>query len=193
MGTTSIGRALSTSDDVIVGRVLSTRPAAFDGDTSTPEGVEVEVIKALKGDLRGSVFIATMSMCYRTFDASLFKPGETYVLPLDPPYDWGGGANAFSMVPTPATEPRGRWFELPACSHSALALVDGRLYTNEGSASGGLHLDYYMSLTMLERLLPLGLLNPIPTSVLVLIAVLAPIAILWFRRSRRRRAGLKPG
>lgn len=189
-GTASIGQALSNSEDVIVGRVLSTTPATFDGETSTPEGVEIEVVKALKGDLQGRIFVATMSMCYLTFDASHFKPGETYVLPLVPPYDWGGGADAISMLPTPSTEPQGRWFELPGCSHSALALIDGRLYTNE-AGRGGLHLVYYMSLTMLERLLPLGLLNRIPTGALVLFAVVVPIAILWRRRSQERRARME--
>jgi hypothetical protein len=185
-GTASIGEALSDSDDVIVGRVLSTKPATYDGESAAPEGVEIEVVKALKGDLRGNIFVATMSMCYLTFDASYFKPGETYVLPLDPPFDWGGEADAISAGPTPHTEPKDRWFELPGCSHSGLALIDGRLYTNEGSASG-VHLDYYMSLSTLELLLPLGVLRPIPISVVALLAVVVPIGILWRRRFRERR------
>ena len=77
LGTTSIGRALWNSQDVIVGRVLSTRPAAFHGETSTPEGLATEVVKAIKGDLQGSIFIATMSMCCWTLTrafSSLAKP-----------------------------------------------------------------------------------------------------------------------
>ena len=184
-GISSIGEALSDSDDVIVGRILSTNSLSFDGDTWTPEGVEIEVLKALKGDLRGTVFVATMSLCYQSFAARRFKAGETYVLPLTPPSDWGDDADAISILPTPSTEPKGRWFELPWCSHSGLALIDGRLYTNDDSADEA-RLDYYMGLNTLELLLPLGLLNPIVAGALVMLAVVILIAIFWRHRLRLR-------
>jgi hypothetical protein len=191
-GTATIGEALSNADNVIVGRVLSPDPAVFEGGASRPSGVEIEVVKALKGDLKGSIFVATAMMCYQTFDATYFKPGETYVLPLHPPWDWeGGGDVVVSVYPSPSTEPRGRWFMLPGCSHSALALIEGRLYTNDGWVGEGRHLKYYMSLSMLERLLPLGVLRPIPTPVLVLLAIVVPIGILWWRRVRERKARLE--
>lgn len=141
--------------------------------------MEIEVVKAIKGDLSGNIFVATNSMCYQTFNASDFKPGEIYVLPLDPPRDWGMGDDDTGYLPTRSTQPIGRWFELPGCSHSGLAMKGNHLYTTTG---------YYMNLGLLEFLLPLGLLRSISTWILVLMAIAVPIAILWFKRSRERRA-----
>jgi hypothetical protein len=171
---------------VIVGRVAMLRPAVHDGPGAVPGGVEIEVVRAIKGNLGGSVFIATASMCNQDIGAEDLVPGQTYVLPLQPPYDWGHGPDSISPLPTPATEPRGRWFELPACSETALLLKDGNLYSNEPSPFGGL--DYYMSLGMLERLLPLGVLYPVSRWVLAVMAIVIPLAILWLRRRRERKS-----
>ncbi|HEU4694783.1 MAG TPA: hypothetical protein VFS23_40730, partial [Vicinamibacterales bacterium] len=176
-GITGIGTALTRAETVVVGRVERRldRPDDLDHPDHPemeilpyPAPIVVKVILVLKGEVAKEMRISTDFMCFRSFNLEDMKPGETFVFPIS--------GTSKSVVGF-----------LPSCSHSALKLLDGELYTNEFIAGGGRRLDHYMSLALLRFLLPLGVLS---TTVQVLIAagLTLVIPMLITRRIRRRSA-----
>ena len=178
-GTTGIGTALTEAEIVVVGRVERRLDTSERPDFSRNGAIElayanpivVKVVRTLKGDVGDEIQISTDIMCYRSFDLEDMKPGETFVFPVSRTVESGLGL-------------------LPSCSHSALKLVDGELYTNELTADGGRRLAHYMSLTMMRLLLPLGLLDTAVQIVLAaVVLLLSPVLIT----ARVRRRSPSPG
>ncbi len=181
-GTTGIGTALTEAEIVVVGQVERRLDSSEEErpdfsrngaiEPAYPNPIVVRVVRTLKGDVGDEIRISTDFMCYRSFDVEDMKPGETFVFPVSRTTESGLGL-------------------LPSCSHSALKLVDGELYTNELTAAGGRRLAHYMSLTMMRLLLPLGLLD---TAVQIVLAaavlLLAPVLITWRVRRRTASAGM---
>jgi hypothetical protein len=134
--------------------------------------VAVKVVKELKGDVGDEILISTDLMCYRSFSVGDFAVGETFVFPIVHTTE-----NGLHI--------------LPSCSHSALKLVDGQLYTNELTAEGGRHLEVYMSLTLFRLLMPVGILDRrvqfAGATGLVLL-----VAMIVTSRVRRRNANEAP-
>ena len=122
MGTGSIGAAVTHADAVIVGRLLRRAPADYSHGSGAPEALIFEVSKTLKGDVNGPIYIPASAPCYHSFRTEDFKVDGTYVLPLYP-VDKAEPepVNEVSLDPDSRTEPIGRWFNLPGCSHSARA------------------------------------------------------------------------
>lgn len=177
-GTTDIGTALTRSDIVVVGQVVRRLEAGEVLDDASPDGyvvatsyphpIEVKVVKVLKGSADEKIQISTDFMCYRSFNVEDLKIGETYVFPIY--YEGNGGLHM-----------------LPSCSHSALKLVDRQLYTNELKEGGGRRLDPYMSLALLQVLLPLGVLD-VRGQIVVAASMTLLVSMFVARRARRRNA-----
>jgi len=169
-GIQGIGEALTRADAVIVARVLRQLPSNYErSDLMYRDPMAFQVTKSLKGNLSGEVAVSTLFMCYRSFDLDDFKPGETYVLPL-------------------FQEPSGM-FLLPSCSHSALKLQDGRLYKSEFVTGGGRRLEDYMSLRLMEFLLPLGVLSTTVQIAASAVLCLVVLTILPLRLRRSQKVG----
>jgi hypothetical protein len=177
MGTQSIGSAMESADAVVMGRVLPSE--ATSGDSFAP--AKFEVLKTLKGDARGDIYVSTQSLCYQSFNAEDFKQGEIFVLPLTAasPAPAGGPPPAFDAA-----------WQLPGCSHNALLHKDGYLYTNELTADGGRVLDRYLSLPIFDFLFSMGAVNlPVTFSYLGIIGGIA-LAFALLRNWRLRRLAL---
>jgi hypothetical protein len=192
MGTGSIGSALTHSDAVIVGRLLRRAAGDYSHASFAPDALIFEIERTLKGDVSGPIYVPASAPCYRSFRTEDFNVGETYVLPLYPVETAGPeNINEVSLEPDSRTEPIGRWFNLPGCSHSALGLVDGALYTRELTSGGGRRSAYYMSLAIMEALLPLGLLDPLIALLYAIAAsVLGVVLVVLRKRNRKRRHGV---
>jgi hypothetical protein len=193
MGTGSIGAAATHADAVIVGRLLRREPADFSHATFAPDALIFEVSETMKGDVRSPVYVPANAPCYHSFRTEDFKVGGTYVLPLYPVANASLAGNndaGVSPEPTSRTEPMGRWFNLRGCSHSALALVDGNLYTKELTSGGGRRSAYYMSFSTMKFLLPLGLLDLGVSLIYVAIAVVIGVVFVLRKRKLKRRHGV---
>jgi hypothetical protein len=169
LGTTGIGTALSRAEVVIIGVVEGRQTRPFDPNDETgvmyPEAIAVKVTKSLEGNVAGKILITTDLFCYRSFDVEDFEVGQTYVFPISR-IDENG------------------LHVLPSCSHSALKVVDGTLYTHEVTLEGGRRLERYMSLGLLEKLFPTGLLNAqVQILIAGTIAIVAPLLLTpWLRK-----------
>jgi hypothetical protein len=170
-GTTSIGSAFGLAEKVVLGRIEGRReipPDRRDGVVEIyPEAAVVKVIDVLKGSAPDEILVSADFMCYRSFNVEDFKSGETYVFPII--QTTAQGVNV-----------------LPSCSHSALKLMDGQLYTNELVSIGVRRLEPYMSLKLLKLLLPLGVLDP--RGQIIFGGSLALLASLLLTRRFRKRS-----
>jgi hypothetical protein len=190
MGTGSIGAAVTHADAVIVGRLLRRAPADYSHAAVAPDALIFEVSETMKGDVSGPVYVPASAPCYHSFRTEDFKIGGTYVLPLYPVENAsleGINEAVISLEPTSRTEPMGRWFNLRGCSHSALALVDGNLYTNELTSGGGRRSEYYMSLPVMKFLLPLGLLDLRVSLIYVAVAAVLGVGLVFLRLCKLKR------
>lgn len=193
MGTGSIGAAVTHTDEVIVGHLLRRASADFSHATFAPDALVFEVSRTLKGDVSGQVYVPASAPCYHSFRTEDLNVGGTYVLPLYPVDDAGlENINEVSLEPNSRTEPIGRWFNLPGCSHSALALVNGDLYKNEFTSGGGRRSEYYMSLSIMKFLLPLGLLDLRIALIYATVAAVLGVVLLvvWRKRKLRQLRGV---
>ncbi|HET9865411.1 MAG TPA: hypothetical protein VFP37_18390 [Steroidobacteraceae bacterium] len=175
-GIMGIGTALTEAEIVVVGRVEGRSSTGMDSGSTDgfiyPDPIKVKVIKRLKGDVAGEIRITTDFMCYRSFSLEDFRVGETFVFPI-------------------AHTLRSGLHVLPGCSHSALKLMDGQLYTNDLVFGGGRRLNRYMSLTVLQLLLPIGVLDTrVQIALAGMLLLLLPMPIT--QRLRRRSAIATP-
>src|SRR5262245_36162658 len=81
-GIGSIEESMARADAVAIVQV--TGRALDDPFLSPMDGspVVVQVVKALKGDVSGEVYVTTLIMCYRSFHLADLEIGQTYVLPM---------------------------------------------------------------------------------------------------------------
>jgi hypothetical protein len=177
-GISSISEAMSRAEAVVVVRIRGRAPADYNLNPLNPEPVIAEVIKSIKGNVQGEIYVSTLIMCYRSFDLEDFKPGKTYVFPLhhyDPTRP--DGIPDFYSPPTDSDmkTPIERLYLLPSCSHSALVLSDGKLYTREPTFGDGERFSYYQSLTSLELSMQLGIAN-VETVMVIAAFILAALA-----------------
>jgi hypothetical protein len=170
--TASIGTALTRAEIVVVGRVVRQLDSSAVETFEYQPPVVVKVIDALKGDVTDEILISTDFMCYRSFDLDDMKPGETFVFPIS--------HTAKSGVHI-----------LPSCSHSALKLVDGQLFTSEFIPGGGRRLDHYMSLPLMRFLLPWRVLDAATQGVIAAVLTLV-IPMLVTLRVRKGSANATP-
>ena len=185
-GTQSIGNALTTADAVIVGRVRSHKEASYTLENQRPAFIDVEVVESLKGSLIGKVEIAKTLMCYQSFPEDDFQVGKTYVFPLEQ-VDLANSDESFGlMIHTNSPVPSYKMFKLPVCSHNGLLLDSNGLYTSELTGSGGRKLEYYMPLTLVKVLLPVGLLSVWGITVWAAFAVALAVTIVVIRMRRRK-------
>lgn len=173
-GTTGIGTALTEAEVVVVGVVEGRReiPPEVDGDaiTVSRDVVAVRVLKMLKGSTDVDILISSDIFCYRSFNVEDLKTGETYVFPIE------------------RTESSGVHM-LPSCSHSALKVMDGRVYTHELTKGFNHELEPYMNLRLLEFLLPTGMLST--RAQIIALGVLALLLSVMFTARYRRRQALR--
>jgi hypothetical protein len=168
--TTGIGNALSRAEIVVLAQVVRHDEPRTEADYLAP--AIVKVIKVLKGDAGKEMVITSHWMCGGTFGADDLGDGETFVLATS--HETPGGAHI-----------------LPGCSHSGLKLVNDQLFTNESVGDGSWRLTPYMSLTMLELLLPWGLLDTRNQFVLAASIVLL-LSLTFTRRVRGRNIVASP-
>ena len=176
-GTASIGSAMTEAEVVVLGEALGKRepptglgldgaPFANADAIAIPLGtVAFKVLETLKGSAAGEILVGTRFSCYQSFSVDDFDVGEKYVLALD--------------------RVEAGMHMLPDCSHTALEVLDGKLYTNE-LTKDGMRLERYMGLGLLELLLPTGLLHTrmqiIAGSILVLLTTIV-LPARWRRRA----------
>ena len=185
-GTLSIGNALTLADAVVVGTVRRHRAFDYSSTEQRPALLHVEVTRSLKGGVQGHIEIAKTMMCYQSFPEDDLAVGKSYVFPLEaidlanPDQTWGLMLNSATPIPSHAM------FRLPTCSHNALQLDGGGLYTSELTSDGGRRLEYYLPLLLLQVLLPLGLLST--WGILMAVALSATVAVVVIRKRRGRRS-----
>jgi hypothetical protein len=171
-GTTSIGTALGFAETVVLGRVEGRRQIPPDRRNGMieiyPEAAVVKVLKVLKGSAPAEILVSADFMCYRSFNVEDFNLGETFVFPIIQTTDQGVNV-------------------LPSCSHSALKLIDGQVYTNELVSDGGRRLQAYMRRSFSQMLLPMGVLDT--RRQMMWVGSLALLAcVLVTTRMRKKRA-----
>jgi hypothetical protein len=185
-GIGSIEDSMARAEAVVLAQVKGR--ALEDSFLSPMDGspVVVEVVKALKGDVSGELYVTTLMMCSRSFDLEDLEVGQTYVLPMFRFDRTARDAIAERYKPIGkggSTVDLARLFVLPSCAHSALALSEGKLYSNDQTA-GGRRLNFHSSLSSLEsKLQPrntqaLGVVGlGVGAGAVVLVVLLA----LWLR------------
>ena len=75
-------------------------------------------------------------------------------------------------------------FVLVACSHNALLLEDGKLFTSELTSGGARRLEYYMSLPVLKALFAVGLQGIWRAFALLAFAIALCVAVVVIRKQR---------
>lgn len=159
---TSIGDALTRADIVVVAQVVRRHDSRV--YENYPEPAVVTVQEVMKGEAGKEMLVS--SDYSGTFAVDRLGVGETFV------------------IPTSSRTYNGMYL-LPSCSHSALKLADGQLYTYEVVDDGSSSLEPYMSLTLLRALLPLRVLDSRSQFVIAAGTVLL-LSMLITRRSRNR-------
>jgi hypothetical protein len=188
-GTQSIGNALTIADAVVVGRVKKHLAPDYSQDHPRPGTVDVEVIDSLKGGITGNVEIAKTLACYQSFPEEDLEIGKSYVFPLTR-IDLANPDDTVGLMIGSGDRkiPSYKMFRLPVCSHNALLLKGQALYTNELTASGGRRLDYYLPLSLVKVLLPIGLLSAWGVTALIVVAIIVCVVGIAATRRRRRES-----
>lgn len=180
----SIETAITDAPYVVIGRVEGVAPDEFHPDLDIPRSISIEIVDSLKGDLRGKIRIASIPLCYQSFPSWDLKPGSTFVFPLHPLDPFFLGATKQTAATHPDIQKiANQLYDLPRCSHTALALRGNKLYTNELGADGVHRLKYYARLSTFKLLMFTHLLN-LPH--LILWIVPAAVMGLFVLHTRRR-------
>jgi hypothetical protein len=174
--------ALMSAEAVVVGRVKAHVDGSY--EPARPNRMVVEISKALKGSLIGDIEIAEDLMCYQSFSGDDFTVGKTFVFPLTQ-IDLANLEDTFGMLlgPIERDATSYKMFVLPTCSHTALLLSEGGLYTHELTPGGGQQLKYYMHVSLLKLLFSAGMFSiRVAISILAFVLLLSVGTVLVLRR-----------